>query len=146
MCSLIIKPLTFALSSAMDRTPQPSRHLSYIAEFAADIRHISSPQNVVADTMSQPSMTPSVSAVALLDIDFKAMANCQVEADAKDTSLHLVRVDWNGSHMLCDNSLGVLLPEAYRRPGVFNTLHGFSHPIVKPLTGLISSRFIWSSL
>ena len=91
-------------------------------------------------------MPPSVSAVALPDIDFKTLANCQVEADAKDTSLHLVRVDWNGSHMLCDNSLGVLSPEAYRRPGVFNTLHGFSHPIVKPLTGLISSRFIWSGL
>ena len=60
-----------------------------------------------------------MSAVALPDIDFKAMANCQVEADAKDTSLHLVNVDWNKSCMFCDDSLGLLrplVPKAYRHP------------------------------
>ena len=129
-------------------TLRQSRHLSYIAEFTADIRHISGPQNVVADTLSQPFMPPSVSAVALPAIDYKAMANCQVEADAKDTSLHLVCVDWNGSSMLCNDSLGVLpplVPETYRRP-VFDALHGVSHPSVKPSMCLISSRFIWPGL
>ncbi len=45
------KPLTFALSRATDAwTP---RHLSYVAEFTADIRYIPGKENVVADTLSR---------------------------------------------------------------------------------------------
>jgi hypothetical protein len=49
------KPLTFALSRATDAwTPRQGRHLSYVAEFTADIRHIPGKENVVADTLSRP--------------------------------------------------------------------------------------------
>ncbi|GFO45478.1 Pol polyprotein [Plakobranchus ocellatus] len=37
------KPLTFALSSETDRSPRQTRHLTFIAEFTTDIRHIKGP-------------------------------------------------------------------------------------------------------
>ncbi len=43
------KPLTFALSRATDAwTPRQGRHVSYVAEFTADIRYIPGKENVVA--------------------------------------------------------------------------------------------------
>ena len=43
------KPLTFALGSDSDRLPRQMRHLSFVAEFTTDIRHIKGPDNMVAD-------------------------------------------------------------------------------------------------
>ncbi|KAK3773613.1 hypothetical protein RRG08_022322 [Elysia crispata] len=47
------KPLTTALTSQADRSPRQTRHLSYIAEFTSDIRHIKGKFNVVADALSR---------------------------------------------------------------------------------------------
>jgi hypothetical protein len=53
------KPITFALARATDAwTPRQGRHLSYIAEYTSDIRHIPGKDNVVADTMSRPPASP----------------------------------------------------------------------------------------
>ena len=49
------KLLNFALSKAAEAwTARQSRHLSYIAEFTSDIRHVAGLDNVVADTLSRP--------------------------------------------------------------------------------------------
>jgi cleavage and polyadenylation specificity factor subunit 1 len=49
------KPLTFALQKVADPwTARQARHLSYVAEFSTDIRHVAGVENVVADTMSRP--------------------------------------------------------------------------------------------
>ncbi len=53
------KPITFTLARATDAwTPRQGRHLSYIAEYTSDIRHIPGKENVVADTMSRPLAAP----------------------------------------------------------------------------------------
>jgi hypothetical protein len=53
------KPITFALARATDAwTPRQGHHLSYIAEYTSDIRHIPGKENVVADTMSRPPVAP----------------------------------------------------------------------------------------
>ena len=49
------KPLTHALAKAAEPwTARQSRHLSYLAEFTNDIRHISGVDTVVADSLSRP--------------------------------------------------------------------------------------------
>jgi len=41
------KPLTFALLGTTDRSPRQTRHLSFIAEFTTDVRHINVAANIV---------------------------------------------------------------------------------------------------
>jgi hypothetical protein len=49
------KPLTFALGLILEPwTARQARHLSYIAEYTSDIRHILAVSNVIADLMSRP--------------------------------------------------------------------------------------------
>ena len=62
------KPLTFAFSSPVDRSPRQTRHLSYIAEFSTDVRHIEGKNNVVADALSRAS---AISAIALPTVDYR---------------------------------------------------------------------------
>ena len=49
------KPLCGAMSSAVEKSPRQTRHLSFVAEFCTDIRHVSGESNVVADALSRPS-------------------------------------------------------------------------------------------
>ncbi len=39
-------------------TARQSRHLSYVAEFTSDIRHIAGEENIVADSLSRPPGSP----------------------------------------------------------------------------------------
>ena len=48
------KPLTFALSTHSDKyTPRQTRHLDFISQFRADIRHATGSANFAADALSQ---------------------------------------------------------------------------------------------
>ena len=47
------KPLTTVLSSQSERSPRQTRHLSFIAEFTSDIRHVKGKDNEVADALSR---------------------------------------------------------------------------------------------
>ena len=49
------KPLTFALHRQSDAwSARQQRHLSYVAEYTSDIRHVAGKENVVADCLSRP--------------------------------------------------------------------------------------------
>ena len=52
------KPLCGAITSAADHSPRQTRHLSFVAEYTTDIRHVSGEANVVADALSRPSDVP----------------------------------------------------------------------------------------
>ena len=39
----------------MEKSPRQTRHLSFVAEFCTDIRHVSGDSNVVADALSRPT-------------------------------------------------------------------------------------------
>ena len=54
------KPLCGALAGSVDKSPRQARHLSYIGEFCAEIKHISGKKNVVADLLSRPETVPPV--------------------------------------------------------------------------------------
>jgi cleavage and polyadenylation specificity factor subunit 1 len=72
------KPLTFALSKAAEPwTPYQCRHVSYLAEFTGDIRHITGQDNVVVDTLSRPpqaAATVATVATSPQTLDYTAIA------------------------------------------------------------------------
>ncbi len=55
------KPLTSALfRSSPPWSAHQQRHLAYIAEFTSSIVHLPGLENVVADALSRPSLSPPV--------------------------------------------------------------------------------------
>jgi transposase InsO family protein len=155
------KPLTFTMKSNADRNPRESRHLSYIAEFTTDIRHVKGVDNVVADTLSrdvraEPDIVDGceVSSVSK-GIDFSAMAEAQRVSDeiaayrTAVTGLNLQDVDMgNGVTLLCDTTLAnprPIVPSEWTRP-VFDSIHQLSHAGHKPTLRAVSSRFVWHNL
>ena len=74
------KPLTFALASSSERwTPRQQRHLSFIAEYTADLRHVHGRDNAVADALSRVDI--SINPVARMtdpsSLDLLKMAQAQ---------------------------------------------------------------------
>ena len=69
------KPLTNALNKKYENlTPRQINHLTFIAQFTSDIRHISGADNIVADAFSRiESVTPDE------PVNFSDLAKCQEE-------------------------------------------------------------------
>ena len=50
------KPLVFALKNASEgRSARQLHHLSFVAEFTSDVRHVAGKVNVVVDALSRPA-------------------------------------------------------------------------------------------
>jgi hypothetical protein len=104
------KPLMHALSKAVEPwTARQSRHLSYVAEFTSDIRHISGVDNVVADTLSRPpAQQINTVAAAPVQVDYQAIADvqraCPDTTKAARTSNTLQKVKFTNVELLCNTS------------------------------------------
>jgi cleavage and polyadenylation specificity factor subunit 1 len=142
------KPLTSSFSSASERSPRQTRHLSFIAEFSTDIQHISGKQNVVADAFSR------ISAVALPSIDFHELALAQKNSDEIEayrtsiTGLVFEDIPFGEDTLLCDVStknVRPVVPKEWTKR-IFDTIHGLSHSGCRPTQHAISSRFVWHNL
>lgn len=162
------KPLTSALTSQNDRSPRQTRHLSFIAEFTTDIKHIKGKFNVVADALSRiDSVAPIADALGMTNlhaiipdtqyddcINFDRLAEDQSKSEemasyrTMTTGLTLEDIDIGSSTLLCDTSMGPprpVLPTSWTR-SVFNKIHGLSHPSVKPTQKAIAQRFVWHGM
>ena len=169
------KPLTTALTSQADRSPRQTRHLSYIAEFTSDIRHIKGKFNIVADALSRVTTVdyvsidgtcetatdlPTVVSDILVSkqrtdlISPDRLARDQKKSDEMNsyrtvtTGLKLEDIDIGQSTLLCDTSLGTprpILPTTWTR-SVFDKIHGLSHAGVRPTQKAISQRFVWHGM
>ena len=89
------------------------RHLSFIAEYTSDIRHIAGKANVVADALSRPAAV--VAAPATRRVDYTAMATeqgtcAEILALRENHSLDIQELVVNGVQLWCDVSTGVLRP------------------------------------
>ena len=126
------KPLVGAMTNTIDRSPLQTRHLSFIAEFSADVQHISGKtKNVVADALSR---SHPVFAILFPDMDYKQLGIDQCESEEiktskASTSLQLKDVSSDDYTVLCDMSTGVprpVIPQNWTRP-VFELCHNLSH-------------------
>ena len=169
------KPLTHAIVSNTDnRSPRQTRHLSYVAEFTTDLRHIGGSHNVVADALSRPPPPPPSAGVTSVEvapppssapfpgpgvssvafpgvpaIDFAAMQAAQDPSALLDNySLSMKQVAVQGTTLWCDTSHNLirpLVPLTFRK-SVFASLHGLSHPGSRPTIKLITKRFLWPGM
>jgi len=149
------KPLTFALASSTDRSPRQTRHLSYIAEFTADIRHIEGPANVVADTLSRAVPEDNtISALHLPTIDYRQLAADQQASDeitayrTAVSGLTLEDIPFGDFSVLCDTSMGrnrPVVPSQWTKK-IFEAVHNLSHAGNRPTQRAISRRFVWHKM
>jgi RNase H-like domain found in reverse transcriptase len=126
------KPLTFALHRASGAwSARQQRHLSYVAEYTSDIRHVPGKQNCVADALSRPAaaVTPAGG-----HVDFSVLAAAQKKcadiATLKISAvLKIVRAQVDDCKLLCDNSTGTLRPlvPTSCRQMVFAAFHQLAH-------------------
>ena len=151
------KPLTYALLKQSDRlSPRQTRHLDYISQFTSDIHHIKGSQNSAADALSRIQLVVNASH-AQEPIDFQSLANAQ-QTDPElqqwksqpPSSLNLITVPLPGSTitLTCDISTGTsrpFIPAQFRRQ-VFDLLHSLSHPGIRAMQHLITSRFVWPGI
>ena len=151
------KPLTFALSTHSDKyTPRQTRHLDFISQFTADIRHVSGSANPVADALSRAP----VSALHMTQppaVAFEAMAKAQVTdpelralQTSSSSSLQFTTIPHltSSTTLICDMSKGTprpFVPVDFRRT-VFHSLHSHSHPGIKATQQLIADRFVWPGM
>ena len=142
------KPLMYAMASMAKRSPRQTHHLSYIAVFLTDIRHIQGVKNEVADALSRVCSVEQV-------IDFAELAaeqqKCPDLLDMfrdEDVTLNVVNATFNGHQILCDISTGrsrpLVLSSLRRR--IFDLYHQLSHPGPRPTQKAILRGFVWLSL
>ena len=143
------KPLSFALNRASDAwSARQQRHLSYLAEFTADIRHVPGKENVVADALSRPAavVAPTPSPVLDWSVLARDQQTCtQTQEIAARGSLQVKKVLVEEVELLCDLSTGVLRPlvPVQQRRAIFDAVHNLAHPGIRATQRLITSRFVW---
>jgi len=150
------KPLTFALSKAAEPwTPCQCSHLSYVAEFTGDIRHIAGEHNVVADTLSCPpqaAVTIAAVAATAQTLDYTAIAEAQRDCPsiqaAGDSSLTLQLIPFGTVRVLCDTKGHHPRPviQLGHRRQVFDSFHSMAHPGAKATRRIMNQRVVWSCM
>ena len=145
------KPLTYAFKQKFEKClPRQFRYLDYIGQFSTDIRYIKGLDNNVADGLS------CIEAIGKA-VDHQTLAAAQENdnelsdiVNSGTTALRLkkIRFPVHDAEIYCDESADIVrpyVPKSLRRD-VFNSLHGLSHPGIRAMQKLVTSRFIWPSV
>lgn len=168
------KPLTAALSKISDPwSARQARHLSAVAEYTSDIRHVEGKLNPVADALSRhvpaptelqeeddelPTLPPTISTITSSATDLNNLSIAQ----QADTDLlqfvnnysgqkHVfgqVKLPDSDRHVICELSRPAprpLVPDVLRRP-ITLQLHSLVHPGRKASVRLVSDRFFWPDM
>ena len=141
------KPIISSFTKSSGHSPRQTRQLSFLSEFIDDIQHLSGCDNVVADTLSRPS----VGSVSVDIFDLPAIAAAQ-DADFR-TAMKLYytdgcrEMDVGGPEtLLCDNSViprPILPDNSSIREAIFRQFHNLSHANWRATCRLIVCRFTW---
>jgi len=153
------KPLVDAIrKKSPPWTPRQQRHLAYVSEFSTDIRHIAGVDNVVADCLSRPPEPVEVREISPAptpppSVDFSAIAEEQricpdLAALRRKDDLQIVPYTVENGLLWCDVSTGMtrpVIPASFRQK-VLMALHQVSHPGIRAMRRLVTSRFLWPSM
>ena len=138
------KPLTTALASLTERSPRQTAHLSFIAQFTSDIRHVAGKSNVVADALSR---------IAPVRWSWDQLAT-SAQTDLLEAMDDLPTFDIgienkNGHEVVCARDKHgndrVFVPRRLRQV-VFEALHNRAHPGVRATVRLITAQFVWRDI
>ena len=154
------KPLCGAITSAVERSPRQTRHLSYVSEFTTDIRHVAGCANVVADTLSRPSISTLTSTTRLPAISPAEIAAAQNDAQSEilsyrdNSSLELRQLPVSSGTtsvlVWCDVSKNPSLPRPVVPrvlvPRLLEHWHGLDHPGGRATLRGVRDRFVWSRM
>lgn len=149
------KPLTTALFSKTDRNPRQARHLDYISQFTSDIRYVKGVDNVVADTLSRPTIdgvdfvTPGLEDLARSqteDQELLSLRNSQ--SDQSSIKLRPITIPASNLVVWCENSSGKDRPFVPQkdRIAVFQSIHGLSHPSIRNTRRKVTEKFFWPKM
>lgn len=156
------KPLTHLVHKVSDAwSARQQRHLAYVAEYTADVRHVPGLENVVADALSRPpavaAQPPAVGAVvppaSTGPLKWAELAALQatwadLEKWRASSSLQLSQVEVEGRKVWCDGCTGTwrpLVPPELRHVA-WASVHGLAHPGVRATCRLMSNKFVWPGL
>ena len=155
------KPLSFALHRMSDPwSARQGRHLSYVAEYTSEIRHVAGVENVVADSLSRPPAVEVQSAIGAIvppastgPLNWSAIeagqSTClELPRLQLSSSLHLQQVQIQQALVWCDDSTGQLrpvIPAAFRKQ-IFEHVHLLAHAGTRATTRLLSNRYVWPGL
>lgn len=150
------KPLTHAIRAAStNHSPRELRHLSFIAEFTTDVRHISGVDNAVADALSRPSinqlLSPDLTSLDLTQLKKAQQSDTELQQlIGSPSSLRFEELIPPGTEttLICDTSTGdprPFLPKHFRYVA-FKLLHGLCHPGIRSTQRLLRSRYVWPSM
>ena len=149
------KPLTAALRrTSSPLSARQQRHLSYLAEFTSDIRHLPGSANPVADALSRPSppslpvasvaSAPSPTSLDPLVLSAAQQACAECSALASDPKFRVKAVD-GVLYAFSEAEPRLLLPPAFRQLA-FREVHGLAHPGIRASRRLMSRRFVWPAM
>ncbi|PIK63042.1 hypothetical protein BSL78_00049 [Apostichopus japonicus] len=151
------KPLTYALKTSTDRySPREIRHLDFVSQFTADIRHVSGKDNVVADALSRLGVNafrqglPASTLIDFAQIAAKQQHDIQLQELKDSTVMNFQEIPLPSSPgtIWCDMSTGSprpFIPKVFRKD-IFNSLHPMSHPGIRATRKLITDRFVWPNI
>jgi len=144
------KPLVHAIHRVSDPwSGRQQRHLSLLAEFTSDIRHVQGALNHVADALSRPAcvVVPATSGKLITwgQIAEAQASDEDVQRIIKEEKLQLQHVGVDNVHVWCDVSTGVFRPLVPRvlRLNIFHHIHSLAHAGIKATCRLLTSRYVW---
>lgn len=147
------KPLTFALHKKSDYwSARQQRQLSFISEFTSNINHVPGKNNIIADTLSRPTINTITNTIQnYLEFAISQKKDKKIQSYTKDPkSFQIKSIPFGNQpiNILCDTSYGKIRPIVPNdwKQIIFEKCHNFSHPSIRSTKKLISDRFAWENM
>ena len=148
------RPLIYALTkkNKNNETPRQARQLDYISQYTSDIKYVQGDLNVVADTLSRLDIDmvegPENISLDLICEEQKKDEDLNNLFKNNNTSLKLIKLNFQGLQIIFDNSKEILrpyIPKSLQRR-YYNSIHNMNHAGVRAMIKTIGSKGTWVNM